>query len=311
MKRTSIALVVGLLGMLCMMLVPVAQAAPVAPQLQISITPSHGTLMPGQLALVHVGGGYPLEVSGTLDGQPLTFFWGNDGYISLIAIDLDAQPATHQLNVTALEPGSGRTASFQGNLNVEADTYIREYITLSGRLADLLDPAVNQAEIETLAQVVAPVSHRLQWSRSFIFPAITKVTSLYGSHRTYLNNSLEGRHTGVDFRLSEGAPVYTAAAGRVAAADQFDVRGNMVLIDHGWGIYTQYAHMSAIDVAVGDEVEQGQQIGKAGRTGRSTGTHLHWEVIVNGVSVDPLAWMALSPNYLQPVIDDSAVRADS
>ena len=77
-----------------------------------------------------------------------------------------------------------------------------------------------------------------------------------------------------------------------------------MVIDHGWGVYTQYAHLSETLVAVGDDVAQGQMIGKVGRTGRSTGTHLHWEVIVDGAPVDPLVWMGLSPRYIQPAIDE-------
>ena len=133
---------------------------------------------------------------------------------------------------------------------------------------------------------------------------MARVTSLFGADRTYNGNRLEARHTGIDLRMPEGAPVHAAAAGRVAVAGPFDIHGNVVIIDHGWGTYTLYAHLSAFGVSVGDEVAQGQVIGEAGRTGRSTGTHLHWEVIVNGVSIDPLVWMALSPTYIQPAIDD-------
>ena len=304
MKRTCFYIL--LVSSLGLFIAPTAQAAPVAPELQVSITPPDGTVMPGQLVLVYAGGGFPLEVQGTLDGESLTFFWSGDGYVAPIAFDLETPPGTHQLVVTAVEPGGGRTTDFQATLTVKEDTYLEEYINIGGPLADLLDPAINQAETDRLAELVSPVSHRLEWDWPFAFPVISKVTSLFGSHRTYNFDQLTGRHTGIDFRMAVGVSIYAAAAGRVVAAEPFDVRGNVVIIDHGWGVYTLYAHLSEFRVSVGEEVTQGQLIGEAGQTGRSTASHLHWEVIVNGKSVDPLVWMALSSNYIPPAIDEGA-----
>jgi murein DD-endopeptidase MepM/ murein hydrolase activator NlpD len=72
------------------------------------------------------------------------------------------------------------------------------------------------------------------------------------------------------------------------------VRGNTTFIDHGWGVFTGYLHQSEIDVAVGDVIQTGQTIGLVGGTGRVTGPHLHWEIWVGGVPVDPLDWVANS-----------------
>jgi len=301
MKRIAFALAVILLAAF---VVPGVGAAPVAPELLVSVTPPDSAVGPGQLALIFVGGGYPLQVEGTLDGNPVPFFWNGDGYVGLVAIALEEPPGSHQLTVSAAETGGGRAVDFQTTLTVKEDPYPHEYVNIPGQLAALLDPALNQAEVERVAESVAPVSHRLEWEWPFAFPAVARITSLYGASRSYNSDRLEARHTGVDFRMPEGAPVYAAAAGRVVAAEPYDIRGNMITLDHGWGVYTRYAHLSAFKVAVGNEVEQGQLIGEAGRTGRSTGTHLHWEVVVHGVSVDPLVWMSLSPVYIQPAVDE-------
>ena len=69
------------------------------------------------------------------------------------------------------------------------------------------------------------------------------------------------------------------------------MRGNTTIIDHGWGVYSGFWHQSKFDVQVGDIVEQGQVIGEVGGTGRVTGPHLHWELWVNGIQVDPLDWL--------------------
>jgi murein DD-endopeptidase MepM/ murein hydrolase activator NlpD len=81
----------------------------------------------------------------------------------------------------------------------------------------------------------------------------------------------------------------------VVLADQLVVRGNALMIDHGWGLLTGYWHLSTIEVAVGQRVERGDLIGRIGNTGLSTGSHLHWEVWANGVNVNPLQW--LDPFY--------------
>ena len=87
-------------------------------------------------------------------------------------------------------------------------------------------------------------------------------------------------------------PAYAAANGTVVFAGELAVRGNAVIISHGWGVYTGYAHLSEIDVAVGDYVEAGRKIGMVGATGRVSGPHLHFEVYVGGVPVDPSDWLS-------------------
>ena len=94
-------------------------------------------------------------------------------------------------------------------------------------------------------------------------------------------------HTGLDFRAEYGAPVRSSGAGQVIAAESAGGYGNMVEIDHGNGLSTRYAHLSTIAVAVGQAVEAGAVLGRAGSTGRSTGPHLHYETRVDGEAVDP------------------------
>ena len=98
-------------------------------------------------------------------------------------------------------------------------------------------------------------------------------------------------HTGVDLREEPGAPIYATAPGRVTVADAAGGYGNMVEIDHGNGLRTRYGHLSKIEVAEDATVKAGDVIGRAGSTGRSTGTHLHYEVRVEGEAVDPTRFL--------------------
>ena len=149
--------------------------------------------------------------------------------------------------------------------------------------------------IESL--VSQPPSDRF-WNSIFTAPAAYPdcFTSRFGTRRTYkvTNTQIQipGFHTGLDFCGGEGLAITAPAPGRVIFAQSLTVRGNATIIDHGWGVYSGFWHQSEFKVQVGDIVEQGQLIGLVGGTGRVTGAHLHWEIWVNGVQVDPLDWLA-------------------
>ena len=116
------------------------------------------------------------------------------------------------------------------------------------------------------------------------WPMSGKITSPYGTRSS-------GFHSGIDIGGKIGRGVYSAAGGKVVLASWYYAYGNCILIDHGNGMKTRYAHLSAYKVKVGDTVERGQLIGLCGNTGRSTGPHLHFEVIVNGSTKNPINYL--------------------
>ena len=117
-------------------------------------------------------------------------------------------------------------------------------------------------------------------------------TSPYGSRRTYGDAPAITAHAGEDFSAAAGTPVLAPAAGTVVLAEPLFVRGNAVVLDHGGGVYTGYWHLSELAVKPGEQVVRGQRLGAVGSTGLSTGAHLHWELRVGGLPVDPLQWLA-------------------
>lgn len=100
-------------------------------------------------------------------------------------------------------------------------------------------------------------------------------------------NNHRSMHEGLDFTANIGTPVVAAAGGIVVGANYHKEYGNLVVIDHGVDLVTRYAHLSRMDVAIGQQVKQGQRIGAVGNTGRSTGAHLHFEVRSQGVPLNP------------------------
>jgi murein DD-endopeptidase MepM/ murein hydrolase activator NlpD len=116
-------------------------------------------------------------------------------------------------------------------------------------------------------------------------------SSPFGSRRTYGGSSAVTAHAGEDYAVAAGTPVLAPARATVVLAEPLFVRGNAVVLDHGRGVFTGYWHLETIEANVGDQVIGGQVIGAVGSTGLSTGAHLHWEMRVAGVAVDPLQWV--------------------
>lgn len=116
------------------------------------------------------------------------------------------------------------------------------------------------------------------------WPMSGKITSPYGTRKS-------GFHSGIDIGGKVGTPVYAAAGGKVVLSSWYYGYGNCILVDHGNGMKTRYAHLSGYKVKVGDTVERGQLIGLCGNTGNSTGPHLHFEVIINGSTKNPVNYL--------------------
>ena len=124
-------------------------------------------------------------------------------------------------------------------------------------------------------------------------PRNTKVFSNFAETRTYVHSGRQidtQVHFGYDLASTKQSPVPAANKGVVAFAGPLTIYGNTVVVDHGLGLQTLYAHLSSIGVKVGDAVEKGQEIGRSGATGLAIGDHLHYEVLVHGISVTPLEW---------------------
>lgn len=131
------------------------------------------------------------------------------------------------------------------------------------------------------------------WQGAFVQPRNTKVFSNFAESRSYRYNDKEidtQVHLGFDLASLKNSPVPAANSGVVAFAGPLTIYGNAVIVDHGMGLQTLYGHLSSIDVKEGDEVKQGQTLGRSGTTGLAVGDHLHYEVLIQGVSVTPVEW---------------------
>lgn len=132
---------------------------------------------------------------------------------------------------------------------------------------------------------------RRYWASPFALPMSSPVTSAFGTARLF-NGTLSSFHSGTDFKAKPGTPVFAVNDGVVVLAKGRYFAGNSVIVDHGEGLYSCYYHLSRIDVKVGQKVAKDAQIGLSGATGRVTGPHLHFAVMLQGVQVDPMQLLA-------------------
>ena len=259
--------------------------------LSASISPL--PMIQGSTEVIRVQTQGNLPASGMLIDYPLHFFAANDEQVALQGVHALIEPGVYPLRVEAtLEDGSKQ--SFEQMVLVASGNYLSEELLVP---PETIDPAVIEPENNTVFSITSPAASKQFWSGIFSSPSVQPnvFTSRFGTRRIYhgigTNLTIEGFHTGLDFGGGEGLQIFSPAPGRIVFAAPLTVRGNATIIDHGWGVYSGFWHQSEILVNVGNMVEQGQVIGLVGGTGRVTGPHLHWEVWVNGVQVNPLDWL--------------------
>jgi len=210
----------------------------------------------------------------------------------LIGVPVGTAPDIYTMLLT-VSSASG-VVELPVNIRVNGAGYGTQFITLPEDRLPLLTPAVEDNELSILQGVTGRYTPERQFNGPFGLPAAAAMNSAFGATRSYNGGIAQSIHTGADFAAAPGAAVFAAAPGRVALADTFNIRGISVIIDHGWGVYTNYSHMAERYVELGQVVNAGDVIGVVGSTGRSTGAHLHWELWVNGIPVDPLQWTRVS-----------------
>ena len=247
----------------------------------------------GQTLLVEVQSDQALTLTATLLGHDLHFVPGKDGYWALLGIDALTPPGDYPLTLVLTETITGDRLTMHEALTVTRGSFGTYNVVIPADRKGLLDPTLVRLEREKVNAVFADWRDEQLWQGAFDYPLAGELltTAPFGQRRSYNGGPVSSYHTGHDYDVEVGQPVYAPADGIVALAEPLQVRGEAVIIDHGLGVFTGFWHLSQIDVATGQAVEQGQVVGLAGNTGLSTGPHLHWEMRVDGVPVDAEQWV--------------------
>lgn len=250
-------------------------------------------LIQGQTLVLKLDMPEGASLHGRFNEYNLNFFRTDEGdYITLQGIHAMLSPGLYPLTVGG-ELADGTPLRFSQRVYVQNGNYPYDPPLVVN--SETMDIENTKPEDEQWFSLVKPVTAEKSWDGIFQSPVPDYLSncfpSLFGNRRSYNESGYYYFHTGLDFCGSTGVDIYAPVPGLVVFAGPLMVRGNATVINHGWGVYTAYAHQSEILVEVGERVETGQLIGLVGETGRVTGPHLHWEVIVGGVQVDPLQWL--------------------
>lgn len=260
--------------------------------LYIEITPNE--VQQGRTSLIKVWTTEDItRVEAVFDNRVLPFYLSAEGYwVGLVAIDMNSETGIFPMQIVTSQ-GEQIISNQTVNLTVIWGGFFYQNINVSSDLTSLLDPILNSNEIDTLTSAYNRYTPTKFWDGHLQLPTSAQISE-FGGIRNYNNGQLEGRHTGTDFRAGLGESVFAAGSGRIVYAHQLAIHGNHVVIDHGVGVLTGYSHLSEIYVVPGQWVLAGDVIGAVGATGRAEGAHIHFEVVVNGLWVDPIQFDTLS-----------------
>ncbi len=263
--------------------------------LTVEFTPS--IVRQGSVCLVIVSGPKPLlRAQAEFQGArfPIALASGNGALQGLLGIDMAISPGPQEVRVTAIDT-ERQVMTRVLALRVDEVSFGVQRLTLPSSLVDLDAKTLERVRKEAARMNGLLKSYRNDrlWEGPFIRPVEGEISTPFGIRRI-INGQPRSSHKGVDLRAPEGTPVLASNSGIVALVDELFFSGKSVVLDHGWGMFSWYFHLSKPLVAEGDRVDRGEVLGLTGSTGRATGPHLDWGVRVNGARVDPLSLINLN-----------------
>ena len=263
-------------------------------RLTLEVSTRARALHPGEAVLLTVTASRPLvALEGTAFDHPVSVWQESaSSWQALAGIPLETAPVASEITLRATSV-DGETTTSAVTIAVAAAAFDTRRLKVAEQFVNppkSMMPRITK-ESETLAAVFASSPPQRIWRGPFRRPVPGQSTSSFG-RLSILNGVSRGRHQGADFRASTGTPVMAPNAGKIALVANHYFSGRTVVIDHGGGLLSLFAHFSRIAVKAGGTVKTGEQLGDAGATGRVTGPHVHWTVRLQGVAIDPLSLIA-------------------
>jgi murein DD-endopeptidase MepM/ murein hydrolase activator NlpD len=284
--------------LVCTSICLVAAFPVLAQKQQIDLTPS--AVVAGSPELLRVQAPSAEYVVGHWLGPVIEFFPSQDrrAWYALIGVDVEASTGPSTLHILV------HTA--QGDTSLDRDIAIlpAHYRTTTLTVAPrFVSPSPDELKIieadkQLKDKIFSASADSPLWRGSFRAPVRAAATDSFGTRRTF-NGKLDSIHKGMDYRARMGTLVRASNSGVVVLARKLYFEGNIVVIDHGLGLYTMSMHLSRIDVHEGQHVTTGQIIGLSGATGRVTGPHLHWAVRWHNAYLDPAKLLRLDLGTLR------------
>lgn len=220
-------------------------------------------------------------------------------WLLIVAIPLNSKDPIQYINLT--KPTKANIP-----FHISEKFYTTQYLNIKD--LSKVDPQPQDMirinlETQKLAKIYSAYTDTNPFEVPYIAPIKGPISSLFGLNRFY-NKQPRDPHSGLDIAAAQGVPVHAVNKGVVAETGDYFFTGNTVIIDHGMGVFSLYAHLSEIMVKPGEQVKQGQELGLVGMTGRVTGPHLHWTMVENQTLVEPLlfvSYRSITPPPSPPV----------
>lgn len=255
------------------------------------------SVVPGGVAMVRWQGALPAAASLSVQGELLYLPNAKEGLWALVGVDIESDATLIPVRAVAIDRrGISTFAWLPLTVVSPPDPELPpEELSLPAQMVTPKDPALLKRireERRLLRELYAGRNASPGWE-GFSYPLVDVSHGTPFGRRRLLNGKTGSLHTGLDLRAAEGTPVLAAAAGRVALARDLYYTGLTVVLDHGDGFFTLYAHLRSIECRPGELLRRGDFLGEVGSTGRSTGPHLHWSVMLRGNRVDPAAVVSL------------------
>jgi murein DD-endopeptidase MepM/ murein hydrolase activator NlpD len=247
--------------------------------------------VPGGVALVELGA-HAQRPRATIDDKPVLVTGTPARWVAVVGHPLATKPGSRMLSVR-LADGATATPVTTKTIEVAATTYPEQRLNVAPKHVDLSpeDLARHEKERARQGEVTATFSAPASLSSLRMrAPVDGPRSSSFGLRRVF-NGQARAPHSGMDIAAPTGTPVFAATDGVVLDVGDYFFNGNTVWIDHGQGLLTMYCHLDTIDVRAGDRVSKGHRIATVGATGRVTGPHLHWSVMLNRTMVDPALFL--------------------
>lgn len=240
--------------------------------------------VPGGVAVVPLGSVVAIadKPQAWFKDRPVLVTADQGQWYAVVGLPLDSAPVMHELKVqlgheTQVLP-----------FDVKPKAYPEQHLTVDKSKVELsaADLARAEREISAIRTLERHWRDAQDTDLDLMMPAEGKLGGHFGVRR-FFNGEPRSPHAGLDVVVPRGTPVKASAGGKVLAIGDYFFNGKTVFVDHGNGLITLYCHLDQIDVKAGQPVDKGQQLGLSGKSGRATGPHIHWSVVLNGTMVDP------------------------
>ncbi|MCP3676705.1 MAG: M23 family metallopeptidase [Deltaproteobacteria bacterium] len=252
---------------------------------------------PGEALLIRVTGTKEIEeVSGSFLNHTVYFYDTGNGmaHYGFSAIGLGTQPGRHLITLH-LTYRDGSEERLSHPIAVRERLFTLQRLTVDEGYVRLTERnlARYKRESEELSQIFSAITPERLFDEGFGMPLRNNIPTARFGVKRLINGEKRSPHKGLDLKGTGGVPVYASNGGKVVMMSELFFTGKTVIIDHGLGIYSLYAHLSRFHVGEGEMVSKGRLIGRIGSTGRVTGPHLHWAIKVGGKTVDPVSLLEL------------------